>query len=69
MLTLSAVAPAYMPAVQPMAAPRATVVKMETIDDLKEMSTKLNPVVGYWYASGSERTACKNGTAVGFVHI
>jgi len=49
MLALSSVvAPAYMPAVQPMAAPRATVVKMETIDDLKEMSTKLNPVVGYW---------------------
>jgi len=49
-LSFAVVAPAFAP-VAPVVAPsaaRAAAPVMETLDDLKSMSVKLNPVVGYW---------------------
>ena len=39
--------PAVRPVAQPAAA-RSTPPVMETIDDLKSLAVKANPVVGYW---------------------
>jgi len=49
MLSTVVALPAYAPMVAPPLAPaRAAAPVMETVDDLKAMSTKLNPIVGYW---------------------
>lgn len=45
--SLACGAAAFTPAFKPAAVPRAD-VRMETIEDLKGIATKLNPAVGYW---------------------
>jgi len=49
MLAIQSSAIAFSAPVAPVAPQvRATSVRMETVEDLKELSSKLNPVVGYW---------------------
>jgi len=50
MLSTYAALPAFAPTVAPIvpSATRAAAPVMETIEDLKALSTKLNPAVGYW---------------------
>jgi len=49
-LASAGAAAAFAPASAPrtIAAPRASTVTMETVDDLKSLATTLNPIVGYW---------------------
>ena len=49
-LALASAPLAFTPVVTPVAptAPRTSAPVMETVDDLKALSTKLNPTVGYW---------------------
>jgi len=51
MLSLQSAAMAFTPGlapVQPVQVQRSVAPAMETLDDLKGLATKLNPVVGYW---------------------